>query len=84
MIINSITYGTGIQFIFDSIFLIVSGIQNAIVIIYALLKIEKHTLYTGVLGLFVLAFVILVFLFIFNASFWNTDTGTFIYSSNKG
>lgn len=78
IMVNKLTYGTKPQFVFNCIFFIISVIQIIVVAIYALRNIKKHTINTGILGLFVIGVIILISLFIFNASFWDTDTGQFI------
>lgn len=81
MMVNKVTCGTKLQFVFDCIFFILSVIQIAVVTVYGLQNIKKHTITTGVLGVFVIGVIILISLFIFNASFWNTDTPQFIEMS---
>lgn len=78
IIVNKLTYGTKSQFVFDCIFFIITVIQVIAVTIYALRNIKKHSINTGILGIFVMGVILLISLFIFNASFWDTDTGQFI------
>ncbi len=80
LIIDRFWYGSGIEFWGNVIILALLTVMLILSLIYGIVQVSRHTLDVGTafqLG-FSVFLMVLAILFIFNGSFWDTDTGRFI------